>query len=194
MSRNWILANPLSSSSDLILRSAKLFIWNFHPPEVVSRWRWLSEWALLYLAFCTIMAISRQKESRSQLRLCPSLIEWQHHRQHCIFQAFEPFEHYIYTTVMTRIRLGQYDYISPDMSFQLQPDRMSHRDRTYDVEATQHQFSGSYVSVGYILLSVTLICCHLWILSDFTCIMGYILIYPCCSIYPADTTRWHKDV
>ena len=53
-------------------------------------------WVLLYVAFCTIMAISRQKEARS--RYYALLLFWmtsrvlysaQYHRQHCTLHAFE---------------------------------------------------------------------------------------------------------
>ena len=55
-----------------------------------------SGWILLYVAFCTIMPISRQKEARSQyyalllfrmtLRV---LYSAQYHRQHCTLHTFE---------------------------------------------------------------------------------------------------------
>ena len=52
---------------------------------------------LLYVAFCTIMAISRQKEARSQTMpysyRMDSRVPYsaQYHRQHCILQAFKQF-------------------------------------------------------------------------------------------------------
>ena len=56
-----------------------------------------SEWIVLYVAFCTVMAISRQKESRSRdyvLLLSNDsrvLYSAQYHRQHCTLQIFEQF-------------------------------------------------------------------------------------------------------
>ena len=51
---------------------------------------------LLYIAFCTIMAISRQKEARSQdytlllFRMTSRVLYSTHyHRQHCTLRAFE---------------------------------------------------------------------------------------------------------
>ena len=51
---------------------------------------WVSEWILLSVAFCTIMAISRQKEVQSW-DCMPSMIIYsaQYHRQYCTPQAFE---------------------------------------------------------------------------------------------------------
>ena len=49
---------------------------------------------LLYVAFCTIMAISRQKEARSRdysLLLSNGFKSAQYHRQHCTLQAFKQF-------------------------------------------------------------------------------------------------------
>ena len=55
-------------------------------------------WILLYVAFCTIMAISRQKEARSRdyalhLFRMTSMVLYsaQYHRQHCKLHAFEQF-------------------------------------------------------------------------------------------------------
>ena len=56
------------------------------------------EWILLYIAFCTIMAISRKKEVRSRdyalllfRKTSKVLYSVQYHRQHCTLQAFEQF-------------------------------------------------------------------------------------------------------
>ena len=53
---------------------------------------------LLYVAFCTIMAISRQKEARSRdyalllFRMTSRVLySAQYHRQHCTLHAFEQF-------------------------------------------------------------------------------------------------------
>ena len=55
-------------------------------------------WILLYVAFCTIMAISRQKEARSRdyallvFRMTSrALYSAQYHRQHCTLHSFEQF-------------------------------------------------------------------------------------------------------
>ena len=55
-------------------------------------------WILLYVAFCTIMAISRQKEARSRdyalllFRMTSRVLySAQYHRQHYTLQAFEQF-------------------------------------------------------------------------------------------------------
>ena len=56
------------------------------------------EWILLYVAFCTILTISRQKEARSRdnalllFRMTSRVLySAQYHRQHCTLQAFEQF-------------------------------------------------------------------------------------------------------
>ena len=68
-------------------------------------WTWIwhsltgqSEWILLYVAFCTIMAISRQKEARSRdyallLFQITSRVLYsaRYHLQHCTFHASEQF-------------------------------------------------------------------------------------------------------
>ena len=53
---------------------------------------------MLYVAFCTIMAISRQKEARSRdyalllFRMTSRVLySAQYHRQHCTLHAFEQF-------------------------------------------------------------------------------------------------------
>ena len=55
-------------------------------------------WILLYVAFCTIMAILRQKEARSQdyalllFRMTSRVLySAQYHRQHCTLHAFEQY-------------------------------------------------------------------------------------------------------
>ena len=55
-------------------------------------------WILLYAAFCTIMAISRQKEARSRdyalllFRITSRVLySAQYHMQHCALHAFEQF-------------------------------------------------------------------------------------------------------
>ena len=55
-------------------------------------------WILLYVAFCTIMAILRQKEARSRdyalllFRMTLMVLySAQYHRQHCTLHAFEQF-------------------------------------------------------------------------------------------------------
>ena len=60
--------------------------------------RRVSEWILLYVAFCTIMAISRQKEARSRAyalllfrMISRVLYNAAYHRQHCTPHAFEQF-------------------------------------------------------------------------------------------------------
>ena len=61
-------------------------------------WLRVSLWILFYVAFCTIMAISRQKEARSRdyalvlLRITPMVLYIaQYHRQHCTLNAFVRF-------------------------------------------------------------------------------------------------------
>ena len=56
------------------------------------------EWILFYVAFCTIMVISRQKETRSRdyalllFRMTLTVLySAQYHRQHCTLQAFQQF-------------------------------------------------------------------------------------------------------
>ena len=58
----------------------------------------MNEWILLYIAFFTIMAISRQKEGRSReyalllFRMTSRVLySAQYHRQDCTLHAFEPF-------------------------------------------------------------------------------------------------------
>ena len=57
----------------------------------------VSGWILLYVAFCTIIAISRQKEARSRTlpysyRMTSRVLyRAQYHKQHCTLQAFEQF-------------------------------------------------------------------------------------------------------
>ena len=60
--------------------------------------RWQNIWILLYVAFCTIMVISRQKEARSRdyalllFRMTSRILySAQYHRQYCTLQAFEQF-------------------------------------------------------------------------------------------------------
>ena len=65
--------------------------------------QWWSDWTiwiwiLLYVAFCTIMAISRQKEAKSLdyalllFRLTSRVLySAQYHRHHCTLHAFEQF-------------------------------------------------------------------------------------------------------
>ena len=96
-------------------------------------YRALGKWILLYVAFCTIMAISRQKETRSRdnaLLLsndfngslwCTVMLPY---TAHCTLQAFGQFGAlYICTISLTNIPPDR------DSSFAPQPDRMGHRDR-----------------------------------------------------------------
>ena len=63
-----------------------------------QRWVYVNIWILLYVAFCTIMAISRQKEAGSRyyalllFRMTSRVLySAQYHRQHCTLHAFEQF-------------------------------------------------------------------------------------------------------
>ena len=59
---------------------------------------YMNIWILLYVAFCPIMAISRQKEARSRdfalllFRMTSRVLySAQYHRQHCSLHTFEQF-------------------------------------------------------------------------------------------------------
>ena len=96
---------------------------------------WVSQWILLYVALCTIMAISRQKAAWSR-NYCPTLIEWLqgffkvhstiNTTSHSHSRPLSSLEHCICTTLMSNIRPGR-DSNPVHLSFKPQPDRMSHR-------------------------------------------------------------------
>ena len=90
-------------------------------------------WILLYVAFSTIMAISRQKEARSQdyalllFRMISRVLHSaQYHRQHCTLQAFEQFGAlYICTATIKNIRPDRDSNLVPP-DYKPQSIRMSH--------------------------------------------------------------------
>ena len=69
----------------------RVFIWCSISVKILI----YKEWMLLYVAFCTIMVISRPKETRSREYALPLfrmtlriIYSAQYHRQHCTLQAF----------------------------------------------------------------------------------------------------------
>ena len=110
------------------------------------------EWILLYIAFCTILTISRQKEARRRdnalllfLMTSRVLYSAQYHRQHCTLQAFKQFGTLymhnhdictttICTTTMTNIRPNRDSNLVPS-GYQPQSIRMSHRGRPHRHES-----------------------------------------------------------
>ena len=90
-------------------------------------------WILLYVAFCTIIEISRQKEARNReyaLLLSNDFKELiysvQYHKHHS--RLLNSLEHCIWTTPMTNIRPGR-DSNPVPLSFAPQSDWVSHRGR-----------------------------------------------------------------
>ena len=86
---------------------------------------------MLYVAFCTIMAISRQKDSRSRDYYMPFFFRMTsrvlynalYHRQHCTLQAFEQFG-----SLMRNIPPDRDSNLVP-LSFVPQTDSMNHWSR-----------------------------------------------------------------
>ena len=71
--------------------------------EWINEWMksWVSEYCYIYVAFCTIMAISRQKEAKS-----PTLFEWLQglfikHRHHCTLSIHKT-SHLVISDVSTK--------------------------------------------------------------------------------------------
>ena len=69
----------------------RVFIWCSISVKILI----YKEWMLLYVAFCTIMVLSRPKETRSREYALPLfrmtlriIYSAQYHRQHCTLQAF----------------------------------------------------------------------------------------------------------
>ena len=127
-SAHFISQNINKSSHYTIIRLCR-FLYN-HMLEHVDGW---SGWILLYVANCTIMAISRQKKNPKP-GLCPTLIEWLHGFfivQTTIDSTAHPnplysSKHCVCTTSRTHIRPAQ-DSNSVPLSFEQQLDRMSLR-------------------------------------------------------------------
>ena len=91
----------------------------------------VSEWILVYFAFCTIMAISRQNEARSRDYALLLSDDFKVIAQSTIdsnvnSRSLNSSEHCICTTPMINIRPGR-DSNPVHLSFEPQPDRMSHR-------------------------------------------------------------------
>ena len=88
--------------------------WQLHSPRPTLPCIFkVSEWILFYVAFCTIMAISRQKEARSRdyapllFRMTSRVLySAQYHRQHCSVHSMplNSLEHCLCTATMTNIR------------------------------------------------------------------------------------------
>ena len=91
----------------------------------------LSKWRLIYVAFCTNMTISRQKEARSRDYIPYSyrrvLHNAQYHGQHCTIQLFEKFRAAVYAQPRWQISDPTGIRIPVPLSFEPSPDRMSHR-------------------------------------------------------------------
>ena len=97
-------------------------------------------WLLFYVAFCTIMEISRQKEARSRdyalllfrmtLRV---LYSAQYHRQHCTLHAFEQFG-----ALYMHNHDGKYPYrpgFEPGtQGYKPQSIRVSHQSRHHELQ------------------------------------------------------------
>ena len=80
------------SENELAMRCRRWNVTDFRPDY------WIYIWILFYVTFCTIMAISRQKEARSRdyalllFRMTSRVLYGaQYHRQHCKLHAFEQF-------------------------------------------------------------------------------------------------------
>ena len=100
-------------------------------PRPLHRFCIESEWILLYVAFCIIMAISRQKEeARSRdyplLLFRKVLYNAPYHRHHCRLQAFEQFGALFVTSVtetatVTRSANAHTIHSKPYMFFKKNP-------------------------------------------------------------------------
>ena len=114
---------PLSHAKENDTQSTwkvSLFCFNVGPSSATLDYHWSNNGSicrgqlvvrgiLFYVAFCTIMAISRQKEARSRdyVLLLLNDESWvpysaQYHRQHCILQAFEQYLHFLDAKDLTR--------------------------------------------------------------------------------------------
>ena len=94
--RYYLYANKLHTFESIVYNFSKYL--DFLTQN--RHWIWVRyEWILLYVAFCAIMAISLQKEARSQyydlllFRMTSRVLYYsvQYNRQHCTLHSFEQF-------------------------------------------------------------------------------------------------------